>query len=149
MGQEEWAHYASAAFNPPSEECFNDTFRNEYYGVESRLETILQEFGENDAYGEGDYYLDNGYGRTRGLGFEVSHESSLENPQVVPAIQRLLASLPDEYEVCIQGENFDFYVYVSPREVKAFTEDLERLARFGLKPKEGSVSPAPSSERSD
>jgi len=100
--------------------------------VENRLREILDRFGEHSDYGDGDFYLEPGFCRSRGMGFEISPNSSLEHPELVPTIETLLRSLPEQYDISIQSDNFDFYLYISLERVTVFTDDYKRLSKFGL-----------------
>ncbi|MFC7339583.1 hypothetical protein ACFQY0_20505 [Haloferula chungangensis] len=134
LDRTEWEQFVDCPFNPPDESISDDEFRVEYFEVEERLRAVLQEFGDEDAYGEGDFYLENGFGRTRGLGFELGGESSLECPGLIPRIIMLLNTIEPTYDIEIRGDQYDFYLYVSKNRIQAFLENPSRLSSFGLSP---------------
>ena len=124
----EWEQLVSQPFNPPGSDVSDDDFRNESYTVEDGLRAILEELGD------GHEFLDNGFGRTRGIGFQMPDGCPLETPALIPAIQRWLTTLDEIYDIAIMGENYDFYVYVSRDRIVGYTKDTERLRRLGLAP---------------
>jgi len=134
MSKAEWGKFVDRPFNPPDDSVSDDDFANEFYAVEDGLRAVLAGFGEEDAYGQADFYLDNGCERTRGMGFELGERPGLERPEVVSAIRNYLVSIPHSYDIAIHGMNFDFYLYISQDRIQAYTDDLTRLSAFGLAP---------------
>ena len=128
LTESQWEELVNHPFNPPSSDVTDDDFRNEFYTVEDGLRAILEELGDEDEL------LDNGFGRTRGIGFQMPDECPLETPALIPAIQRWLTTLDETYDIAVMGENYDFYVYVSRDRIVAYTEDIERLRGLGLTP---------------
>ncbi len=134
LTEDEWSEFVSTPFNPPDSSISDDEFRKEFYETEEALRNVLLKFGEEDDYGEKDFGLDNGFGRTRGIGVELSSKRGLERPEVLSAIRDFLAALPETYDVALNGMNYDFYLYVYRDRTVAYTRDKWRLGRFGLKP---------------
>ena len=132
--EDEWSDFVNTPFNPPDDSISDDEFRDEFYETEEALRKVLLRFGEEDDYGEKDFGLDNGFGRTRGSGVELSSRRGLERPEVLAAIRDFLTSLPETYDVALNGMNYDFYLYVNRNRTVAYTRDKRRLGRFGLKP---------------
>ena len=134
LGEDEWKELVNKPFNPPDPDVSDDDFQDEFFATEEALRKVLLNYGEEDDYGEKDFGLGSGVGRTRGIGVELGESKGLEKPAVVKAVREFLGSLPTEYDVCFQGMNYDFYLYVSRERITAYTEDLKRLGRFGFKP---------------
>lgn len=132
--EDEWSEFVDTPFNPPESSVSDEEFREEFYGTEAALRRVLLEFGEDDDYGQKDFGLDNGCGRTRGIGVELGSQRGLELPQVLTAIRDFLTTLPEIYDVALIGTNYDFYLYVNRDRTIAYTRDRRRLGRFGLKP---------------
>jgi hypothetical protein len=129
MTNSEWNEFVNRPFNPPKPTISDDDFRVEFCSVEDGLRAILAELGYEDEF------LDNCFGRTRGMGFQMPYDCPLETPMLVPAIQSWLSGLVENYDIAIMGENYDFYVYVSRDRIVAYTKDLTRLRNLGLVPK--------------
>ncbi|MFK5923878.1 MAG: hypothetical protein QM496_17005 [Verrucomicrobiota bacterium] len=132
MSEEEWGRFVETPYNPPDDGVSDEAFDDEFYEVENGLRGVLAEFGKEDSYGQVDFYLDNGSNRTRGMGFELGENSTIENLSLIPAIQSYLSTLPEIYDVSICGMNYDFYLYVNKERIQAYTKDIKRLSRFGL-----------------
>lgn len=134
LTEDEWGDFVRTPFNPPAQTISDEEFRNEFYSTEKALRKVLLQFGEEGTYGEKDFGLENGFGRTRGLGLELGAQRGLERTEVLTAIREFLIELPERYDIAICGANFDFYLYVNRDRLMAYTTDRRRLGRFGLKP---------------
>lgn len=134
LTEDEWGGFVGTPFNPPAPTISDEDFRTEFYATEKALRKVLLQFGEEDAYGERDFGLDNGFGRTRGLGLELGARRGLERPAALTAIREFLIGLPERYDIALCGANYDFYLYVNRDRMMAYTLDRRRLGRFGLKP---------------
>jgi hypothetical protein len=96
-------------FNPPttlSEEEFEAVFDS----LHERLNNALSEFGTNNPYGEGDYYLDDTANGSRGIGLEASDEF-LTWP-VIRVVQNILESNTERWEVMIRSPLYSWIVYI-------------------------------------
>jgi hypothetical protein len=54
------------AHNPPDETTSEDEFDSEYYRLFEEVEKIMARYGTNDAYEQGDYYLEPRISASRG-----------------------------------------------------------------------------------
>jgi len=129
LSESEWEQLVNHPFNPPSSDVSDEDFRKEIYTTEDGLRAILEDLGDEDEL------LDNGFGRTRGIGFQMPDECPLETPALVPAIQRWLTTLDEFYDIAIMGENYDFYVYITRDRIVGYTKDTKRLRGLGLTPR--------------
>ncbi len=102
-------------FNPPllSEEFTEDNFHSEWHGARNALDHCLSRFGKWDAYGNGDYFLDEVANLSRGIGVELNNPTMLSK-EFVRSVQSCLGSLDQEYEIdfalMVDGDFFDILV---------------------------------------
>ncbi len=101
--------------NPPeiTESFTGEDFLKEWCYARDALKDLLDAFGVWNAYGEGDYFLDDFTDMSRGIGVEVTNAKIL-NESLVGAVQKLLRTFDKEFEVhflvAIKGLLFDLFV---------------------------------------
>lgn len=112
--------------NPPESNLSEKEFDAEYYKLYDEVEEILARYGENNAYGEGDYYLEPHISNSRGLGLEVT------NPQIITI--ELIRELSDavrridpKWEIYLGSGVFDFGIFISATETQVWKEEDSTL----------------------
>lgn len=124
--------YLNQAFNPPtlSEELTEECFFTEWHGVRNHLKAVLDQFGQDDAYGQGDFCLGDSASLSRGIGVCLT-SSRLLMSDLIPVVTELLRSLSIDYEVnfTIETQDGACQLFVSRDTVKAWIPDdlLSRL----------------------
>lgn len=86
----------------------------------------MDAFGVWNAYGEGDYFLDDTTGTSRGIGIEVTNPAILTKA-LVRAVQKLLQTLDEDFEVHFALTSCGLFsdVFVSRSEI--LTDDLNLI----------------------
>lgn len=125
------SHRLDTPYNPPAPSISDQEFDQEYYHIYSKLEEFMAAHGENNAFGQGDYYLEPSIMRSRGIGFEVS------NPKIVTmallrGLQKLAADHAPEWEIFLRSDNFDYDVFISPAAVRIYRDNPELLPKIGI-----------------
>lgn len=129
-----------AQFNPPEsiDPLAKNNFYEEWKATQSGIKTALKEIGFtswND--GGEDYTMPDDWGYSRHHEIEIHRESMLDE-KVLVAIQKLLKSLPEDYEVIVLHDLFlrheiaPFHVVVRRNELLAQSDDIQLLRRLGL-----------------
>jgi hypothetical protein len=107
--------HLNTPFNPPvfSDSFEKENFRQEWHETRDSLKVVLDQFGEWNAYGEGDYFLDTILTLSRGIGVEITNVNMLTRELLV-AVQTFLAKLEHAYEADfafhIEGAFYDMFV---------------------------------------
>jgi hypothetical protein len=104
-------------YNPPASSITDQAFDEEYYLLFDKLEEFMAAHGKNDAFGQGDYYLEPSIMRSRGMGFEVSN-SKIVTMDLLRGLQKLVSENAPEWEIHLRSENFDYDVFISPSAVR-------------------------------
>ena len=86
--------------------------------------------GDNDAFGQGDYYLEPTIMRSRGMGFEVSN-SKIVTMDLLHGLQKLVSENAPEWEICLRSDNFDYDVFISPSAVRVYRGNPDLLPQIG------------------
>ena len=104
-------------------------FRERYFVLYDKLEAILSEFGVNNAYGQGDYYLEPAINMSRGLGFEVCNDAFITEPLLF-RLQGLLTSIAPNWEFYLRSDNFDYGIFVSTEAIRLHRENDSLLPQL-------------------
>lgn len=116
-------------FNPPW--LRTPLFFSEWHRVRDRLKDELDRFGTWDAYEEGDYYLGDNAGYSRGIGVALTSEKVLQ-PTLIPALTRFLKSQRRDYEICLTvSQDRDYLIFVGKDQVDAWCPE-ETLRLLGI-----------------
>lgn len=131
--KEAYDHLAKP-YNPPvlSESFSEEDFFREWHTVQRGLANVLKHFGRDDAYGQGDYYIGDSAGLSRGIGVCITSKKPLVQ-SLIPLTHAYLKTLDHSYEIdfTVSTRDGDFEVFVSTDEVKAWCpEDL--LRKLGI-----------------
>ncbi len=92
-------------------------FDTEYDALYDRVEAIMSEHGENDAYGGGDYYLEPFIAQSRGLGFEITNASIITD-SLLRRLQALIIQHAPRWELHLGSCNFDFGIFIGPESIR-------------------------------
>lgn len=99
--------------NPPDTVVSEKEFDEEYYALYDLVEPIMASQGVNDAYGQGDYYLEPSISRSRGLGLEISNPEIIST-QLLQKLNSVIATRAPDWEIYLRSANFDFGVFIGP-----------------------------------
>ncbi|MCF7786499.1 MAG: hypothetical protein K9N47_10280 [Prosthecobacter sp.] len=125
LSREDCSHRLDTPYNPPAPSISDQEFDQEYYLLYSKLEEFMAAHGENNAFGQGDYYLEPSIMRSRGIGFEVSN-SKIVTTELLQGLQKLAADHAPAWEIYFRSDNFDYDVFINPSAVRIYrnTQDL-------------------------
>lgn len=118
-------------YNPPAPSINDQAFAEEYYHLFDKLEEFMSAHGENNAFGQGDYYLEPSIMRSRGMGFEVSN-SKIVTMDLLHGLQKLVSESAPEWEIYLRSDNFDYDVFISPSAVRIYRDNPELLPKIGI-----------------
>lgn len=130
ISSEEMKDRLNAPFNPPN---FTDTFTREMFHLEwhkcrNRLKNLLEQFGQWNAYGEGDYFLDEIVVLSRGFGVEITNPS-IVTKKLLRCLQEFLQDLDQNYEIDLafnlDGKFYDILVS-SDAVVTDYPDDVDK-----------------------
>ena len=110
--------------NPPLS-VDDKLFQKEYYKLYNFIETALSEYGKNDAYGQGDYYLENSVIASRGLGFEVTNDE-IVTPAFLSRLQNIVIQNPS-WEILLQSGKFDWGIFIGPDKIYLYRQSDDLL----------------------
>ncbi len=127
------------AYNPPTITCEADkrVFHDEYWGCHAKVKMALTLLGVHDAFGDGDFCMNEEWQLSRGISIELTSEKMMR-PEFVPAIQHALKQLPEKYSVFVDQGLLDLeniFLLVQPDQVFVDGRYTALLDRFGLSPK--------------
>lgn len=118
-------------FNPPriSESFTEDAFREQWHAARNALKDVMDAFGVWNAYCEGDYFLDDATGLSRGIGIEVTNPAIFHKAQV-EAVQKPLCTLDEDFEVHFALASCGLFsdIFVSRNEILTDDPNLIRGA---------------------
>lgn len=125
LSREDCSHRLDTPYNPPAPSISDQEFDQEYYFLYSKLEEFMAAHGENNAFGQGDYYLEPSIMRSRGIGFEVSN-SKIVTMDLLCGLHQLVNEHAPEWEIYFRSDNFDYDVFISPAVARIYrnTQDL-------------------------
>ena len=130
LSREECSHRLDTPYNPPDSSISDQAFDAEYYLLFDKLEEYLAAHGKNDAFGQGDYYLEPSIMRSRGIGFEISN-SEIVTMNLLHGLQKLVAENAPEWEIYFRSDNFDYDVFINPSSVSIYRNTLNLLPDIG------------------
>ena len=117
LSEKEYFARLETPYHPPDDSISDEQFDEEYYRLFDRLEPLLADFGSNDAYGAGDYYLEPRITRSRGLGFEVTNDD-IVTEIFLGSLQHLVATHSPEWELYLRSDGWQYGIFVGPTEVR-------------------------------
>ena len=129
LSREEFGQRLDTLYNPPDSSVSDKEFEIEYYRLYDKLEEFMALQGQNDAYGQGDYYLASSIMRSRGMGFEVTN-SKIVTMELLRVLQTLVAENAPEWEICFRSDNFDYDVFVSSSAVRIYRNSPDLLPKI-------------------
>jgi hypothetical protein len=130
LAREDCLHRLDTPYNPPASSVSDSEFDQEYYLLFTKLEEFMASHGENNAFGQGDYYLEPTIMRSRGMGFEVSN-SKIVTMDLLRGLQKLVSDHAPEWEICFRSDNFDYDVFISPSTVSIYRNSQDLLPQIG------------------
>ena len=130
LSREECSHRLDTPYNPPDSSISDQAFDAEYYLLFDKLEEYFAAHGKNDAFGQGDYYLEPSIMRSRGIGFEISN-SEIVTMNLLHGLQKLVAENAPEWEIYFRSDNFDYDVFINPSSVSIYRNTLNLLPDIG------------------
>ncbi|MFC5453832.1 hypothetical protein [Prosthecobacter fluviatilis] len=130
LSLEECSIRLDTPFDPPESSVSDQEFEEEYYRLFDTLEGFLAAHGKNDAYGQGDYYLEPNVMRSRGMGFEVAN-SAIVTMDFLHGLQKLVSERAPAWEIYFRSDNFDYDVFINPSEVRIYRDSPDLLPQVG------------------
>ena len=132
--------FLNEAYNPPTVagEADKRAFHDEYWANHSRINEALSGLGRRDAFGEGDYSMNEDWYLSRGVSVQITSEAMIR-PELVSTVQNVLKQLPEKYSVYVDHGLLDidlFFLLIEPDRVAACCEDPRLLERLGLSEQE-------------
>jgi hypothetical protein len=121
MTKAEVYDYLEQSYNPPAltEEFSEEEFFSEWHEVRDGLKEVLDQFGEYNAFVEGDYVISDSAALSRGINVEIT-SNALVTPDLVPTVIAFLKALPEKFEVefDLETEESTHRLFVSQDGVK-------------------------------
>ncbi|WP_395748544.1 hypothetical protein [Prosthecobacter sp.] len=129
LSKEDCLSRLDTPYNPPAPSVSDEEFSAEYYRLYDKLEELMALHGENNAFCEGDYYLEPTIMRSRGMGFEVTN-SKIVTMDLLRGLQTLVTEHAPEWEIHFRSDNFDYDVFVGPSAVRIYRDSPELLPKI-------------------
>ncbi|MCU0797819.1 MAG: hypothetical protein MUF31_18000 [Akkermansiaceae bacterium] len=101
----------------------------EWHATIHQLRRLLDQFGESDAFGDGDYYLPDSANSSRVIPV-VFTSQKMVMPHVIEEIVRFLKGLREDYRLDVTlSSDFDYFLFLSKAEIRGWCpEELELKA---------------------
>ncbi len=121
------------SYNMPetSTEEEEDSIRGRWYEVRDLVQTAMDQFGEEDGLGNGDYSISDRASLSRGIHAEICGEKML-CPSLITEIQKVLFDLDEDFEVYLFVEAMDemAHIFIQSKRVRGWMgEGIARLLR--------------------
>jgi len=131
LSEDEYYAHLDQPHNPPDPTMPTAAFDAEYYQLFDKVAAIMSEHGENNAYCEGDYYLEPHISQSRGLGFEITNPS-IVTEHLLLRLQALVAQHAPSWELFLGSALCDFGIFVGPTIIRMHRHDnlLPQLNEF-------------------
>jgi hypothetical protein len=131
LSEEDFYQKLGQAHNSPGSDLSEEEFAAEYYRLYGEIEIILARHGKNDAYGEGDYYLEPRIVDSRGLGLEVTNPNMI-SPKLISELSDAVRRINPLWEIYLGSGECDFGVFVSASGAKMWKRDDSSLLFYTL-----------------
>jgi hypothetical protein len=144
LAEEDYFQRLNSPHNPPSREVLGEAFDSEYYRLYDLVKSVMKDYGENDAYGEGDYNLEPHIADSRGLGFEISNESIISE-RLLLSLQGVLVHHAPEWEIFLGSALYEFGIFIGPGSIwmhRLHDGILPQLNAFLTSPASAQIPPA-------
>ena len=119
LSKDDYYEHLDKPHNPPDEAIPTATFDEEYYRLFDRVSSIMCEHGDNNAYGEGDYNLESGIARSRGLGLEITN-ASIVTEHLLRRLQTVVCQHAPDWEIYLGSAQYDFGIFIGPTIVRLY-----------------------------
>lgn len=126
LTEEDYYQKLDQPHNPPGSDLGEEAFDAEYYRLYDEVGSIFARYGENNAYGEGDYYLEPHIVDSRGLGLEITN-SRIVTPNLISELSDAVRRIDPRWEIYLGSGVFDFGIFVSASEAKIWKSDNSSL----------------------
>jgi len=100
------------AHNPPDKTTSEEDFAAEYYRLFDEVEKIMARYGTNDAYEQGDYYLEPRISHSRGLGLVITNPD-IASPALLHELSEAIGRTDPRWEVYLASGEFEFGIFIS------------------------------------
>lgn len=102
---------------------------DEWHFINAELRRLLDQFGDWNAYEDGDYYLPDSANATRVIPVVFTSQKMVE-PQVLEAITKFLNELREDYRVDLTiSADYDYFLFLSKGGVRGWcSAELESKA---------------------
>ncbi len=127
ISRAEYTERLKTPYDPPPE--IDEVFEAEYFKLFDRLENTLKNFGKNDPYGEGDYYLAASVARSRGLGFVVTNDE-IVTVKFLTEIQETLQESGLNWEITVKSQLFEWGLFVSATQTDLYRRKEDSLSQL-------------------
>ena len=129
LTEADYYHKLDQPHNPPESDLGEEAFDAEYHRLYDEIEPILARHGQNNAYGEGDYYLEPHIADSRGLGLEVTNPRII-TPNLISELSDAVRRIDPRWEIYVGSGEFDFGIFVSASEAKIWKRDNSSLQLY-------------------
>lgn len=129
LSQDAYYERLNRPHNPPDANVSEEAFEAEYHLLYDQLEKILNQFGENNAYGEGDFNLEPALADSRGLGLEISNDEFISEA-LLKDLQELLLKEAPAWEIYLGSGQYDFGIFISVENIWLHRTSREILAQL-------------------
>ncbi len=129
ISKEEYLQRIARPFNPPEEGVSEENFDREYYALYELIEQVMTRHGVNDAFGQGDYYLEPYICRSRGLGLEITNPA-IVTLTLLDELKALVAKNAPGWEIHLRSDNFDYGIFIGPTEIRLQRNNQELLKQL-------------------
>lgn len=129
ISTQEYLERIDKPFNPPGADIPEEAFDREYYALYDLVEPLMASHGENDAYGQGDYYLEASIARSRGLGMEITNPAIITH-KLIKELQGILAVHAPNWEIYLGSGEFDYGTFIGLSEVRVQRNTSELLKQL-------------------
>ena len=106
----------------PDEGVDEDALATEYYALYNAIEPILAQCGVNNAYGQGDYFLEPHLANSRGLGLEVTNPRIVTS-ELIDALSNAVNQFAPRWEIFLGSGECDFGIFISASEAKIWKSE--------------------------
>lgn len=116
LSEEDYYTKLGEANNPPDPSVQTAAFDDEYYSLYERVKVVMSGYGENDPYGQGDYYLEPHIAQSRGLGLSISN-AGIVTSELLQALQGIVSQHAPLWEIYLGSSEYDFGIFIGSESI--------------------------------
>lgn len=129
LGQDAYYERLNCPHNPPGLDTSKEAFEAEYYLLYDQLEKLLDQCGENNAYGEGDFYLEPALVDSRGIGLEITNNMFISE-KLLTDLQGLLLKEAPGWDIYLGSGQYDFGLFIGGESIWLYRTNQEVLPQL-------------------